>query len=843
MWTLWQDLRYSARLLIKHPGFSVTAIGVLMLGIGVNAGIFGIINGLMIRPLVGADAPGEMVGVYSKDRTTERGYRSFSYPGFVDLREAGGPFAHLAAHNVALGGVTENNTTRQTMIDIITADYFTTLGVRPAYGRDFTLEEERPGTPARSAIINYKVWERSGFDRDILKQTVRLNGEDYAIVGVAPEHFTGTTALMGPEYYVPLGVHQAIESDFDSGARGLSIADRRNKPLMIVGRLKPGVTREQADAQLKVIAAAQEKAYPDDNKNQDLVARVPGRLGISTAPQDDTQLWVPMGMLQGLAAAVLLTSCLNLANMMLAFGSARQKEIAIRLAVGGARSRIVRQLLVQGLMLSIAGGALGLLVATWAAALLFASIATVLPITLAVDLRPDTTVMIATLIFCTLATLAFGLWPALRLSRPDLLSSLKDHAGEISGRIAGRFTVRGALLTAQLALSLALLVLSGLFVRGAAAGASADPGFNLDPLVVAQIEPKLGGYDAVRGREAQRVVLEKLRAMPNIESVAGASVLPFGDYSFGAAVQREGPRLKNEDRDAAGKIVHVQYYHVTADYFRTLGLKMLRGREFTAAEETGVGGTVPVVIDQGFADRLFKNEDPIGQLVQYGADSGDADSKPMLVVGVAPGVRHDLFEQRPEPHLYVPAGASEQTRMFIYARAMAPQSGDSITPLVRDLMREADPNLPVIYVKSFRSQHASSAQVWILGGAANMFLTLGLAAAFVAVIGLYGVRSYLVSRRTREFGVRMAVGASPLDVMRLVLREAITTTSAGLAIGIALGMMLGWGLSFMIYQVRPYDPITLAGATGLLAFCSIVASIIPARRAANVLPMTALRND
>lgn len=843
MWTLWQDLRYSARLLIKHPGFSLTAVGVLMLGIGVNAGIFGIINGLMIRPLVGADAPGEMVGVYSKDRTTERGYRSFSYPGFVDLRDAGGPFAHLAAHNVALSGVTENNITRQTMIDIITADYFTTMGVRPVYGRDFTVEEERPGTPARSAIINYKVWERSGFDPDILKQTVRLNGQDYAIVGVAPEHFTGTTAMMGPEYYVPLGVHEAIESDFDSGSRGLSIADRRKKPLMIVARLKPGITREQAAAQLKVISAAQEKAYPDDNKNQDLIARVPGRMGISNAPQDDTQLWVPMGMLQGLAAAVLLTSCLNLANMMLAFGSARQKEIAIRLAVGGARSRIVRQLLVQGLMLSLAGGALGLILATWAAQLLFASIATVLPITLAIDLRPDTTVMIATLVFCTLATLAFGLWPALRLSRPDLLSSLKDQAGEISGRIAGRITVRGALLTAQLALSLALLVLSGLFVRGAAAGASADPGFNLNPLVVAQIEPKLGGYDAARGREAQRAVLEKLRALPGIESAAGASVLPFGDYSFGAAVQREGPRLKNEDRDAASKIVHVQYYHVTSDYFRTLGLTLLRGREFTAAEETGVGGTVPVVIDQGLADRLFKNEDPIGQLVQYGADSGDADSKPMLIVGVAPGVRHDLFEQKAEPHLYVPTSASEQTRMFVYARAIAPQTGDSITTTVRDSLREVDPNLPVIYVKSFRSQHESSAQVWLLGAAANMFLTLGLAAAFVAVIGLYGVRSYLVSRRTREFGVRMAVGASPLDVMRLVLREAIATTSVGLLIGIGLGVMLGWGLSFLIYQVRPYDPITLAAATGLLALCSIVASIIPARRAANVLPMTALRND
>jgi putative ABC transport system permease protein len=842
MWTLWQDLRYSARLLLKHPGFTLTAVGVLSLGIGVNAGIFGIINGLMIRPLAGTDAPGEVVGLFSKDRTTERGYRAFSYPGFVDVREAGGPFSHLAAHNLALGGVTENNTTRQALVDIISTNYFETLGVRPVYGRDFTLDEERPGTAARSVIVSYKLWERSGFDREILQQTVRLNGQDFSIVGVAPERFTGSTAMIGMEYFVPVGVHDAIESDFDAGGR-FPISDRRSRPLILVGRLKPGLTRDQADSQLKVIAAAHEQAYPDDNKNQDLIVRPLGRLGISTRPQDDTQVWMPIAMLQGLAAAVLLTSCLNLANMMLAFGSARQKEIAIRLAVGGARSRIVRQLLVQGVMLSIAGGVLGLVAATWASGLLLSSMETVLPMKLSLDLRPDMTVVFATFVFCTLATLAFGLWPALRLSRPDLLTSLKDQAGEISGRIAGRITVRGALVTAQLALSLMLLVLSGLFVRGAAAGASADPGFNLDPLVIAQIEPKLGGYDPVQGREAHRAILERLRSTPGIESVAEASVIPFGDYSFGAAVQREGPRLKNEDPEAAAKIMHVHNYTVTSDYFKTLGLTMVQGREFTEAEEAAVGGTTPVIIDVRLAERLFANENPLGQLLQYGADSGTADSKPMLIVGVAPGVKHDLFENRPEAHIYVPSGASESTRMFVYARAAGPQGAEGIVAIVREQLRAADANLPVIFVKSFRSQHDGSAQVWILRAAAKLFLTLGLAAAFVAVIGLYGVRSYLVSRRTREFGVRMAVGASPIDVLRLVLREAMATTAVGLTIGLALGVLLGWGLSAVIYQISPFDPVTLGGATGLLAISSLAASVIPARRAANVSPMTALRND
>ena len=347
MRTIWQDLRYSARLLRKHPGFTLTAVGVLTLGIGVNAGVFGIINGLMIRPLAGADAPGEVVGVFSKDRTTARDYRPFSYPGFSDVRDAGGPFAHLAGHTVALAGVTENNITRPVTVDIVTTGFFETLGVQPVYGRDFTMEEEHPGTTARSVIVSYKVWERSGLDRAILKQAVRINGQDFAIVGVAPQHFTGTTAILGAEYYLPVGMHDAIASDLDTNG-SFSISDRRSRPLILVGRLKPGVTRQQADARLKVIAAAHERAYPDDNKNQDLVVGTLDRLDIITRPQN-TQVWLPMGILQGLAATVLLTSCMNLANMMLAFGSARQKEIAIRLAIGGTRWRIVRQLTCAGL--------------------------------------------------------------------------------------------------------------------------------------------------------------------------------------------------------------------------------------------------------------------------------------------------------------------------------------------------------------------------------------------------------------------------------------------------------------------------------------------------------------
>ena len=271
MWTLWQDLRYSVRLLARHPGFTLTAVGVLTLGIGVNAGIFGIINGLMLRPLAGAMRPANVVGLYSKDRTTERGYRAFSYAGLRRRRDARTARSRISPRTtLRSAGVTEGTTTRQTFVDVISTGYFDALGVRPIHGRDFTLEEERPGTPARPVIVSYTLWERRAFDPDVLKQTVRINGQDYGVVGVAPPNFGGTTAMIATEFFLPLGVHDAIESDFDS-RDNFPLADRRNRSLILIGRLKPEITREQADQQLKVIAAAHEAAFPAENKNQDLV--------------------------------------------------------------------------------------------------------------------------------------------------------------------------------------------------------------------------------------------------------------------------------------------------------------------------------------------------------------------------------------------------------------------------------------------------------------------------------------------------------------------------------------------------------------------------------------------
>ena len=843
MWTLWQDLRYSVRLLLKKPGFTLTAVGVLTLGIGVNAGIFGLINGMLLRPRPGVAAKGELVQLHSHTRHTEHGYRGFSFQDFDDIRAAGGPFTHLAAHNVALVGVFEGNTTRQAFIDIISTGYFETLGVQPIRGRVFSKDEERPGSQVRSVIVSYRYWERTGFAPDILTRTVRLNGQEYGVVGVAPQGFGGTTAIISAEFFLPLGSHDDLENDFDSREHR-TLADRLTYALFVIGRLTHGVTRDQANLQLTPIAEAHERAFPVENRDQELVVYPLGRLGMSTGPANDEQLLVPMTLMQLLAGSVLLIACLNLANMMLATGAARQKEIAIRFALGAGRAQVIRQLLIQGFLLSLAGGTAGLFLATWSMQLLVSSVVTVIPIAISLDATPDFRVALATLVFCALATMGFGLLPALKLSRTDVNATLKDQAGEVSGRLGRRITVRGALLTAQLALSLALLIVSGLFVRGAAAGASADPGFALAPLIVAEVDPRLAGYDDTRTRELHRSVLERLRAMPGVEAVATSSVIPFGSVSIGSTVQREGPRLKREDPAAKGKLFDAQKYIISADYFRALGLPMLRGREFSAAEETGRTGSRPVIIDAALAAKLFPNQDPLGHVLQFADGSSEpAADQPLEIIGVAPTVRHDLFEREPEPHIYLSSGASNVTTMFTYVRSLSPTAPEGLAPAVRSQFTALDANVPILSVRSFAELYDHSPSIWLLRFAAQLFLTLGAAAAFVAVVGLYGVNAYVVSRRTREFGVRMAVGASPADVLRLVIREARATTLAGLSIGLALGMLLGKGLSGLIYGVSPFDPVSLGGAAALLASASLLAAFVPARRAARVSPMAALRDS
>jgi len=840
MLTLWQDVRFSLRVLARHRGFTFTSIAVLALGIGVNAGIFGLINSLLLRPRVGVQSAGQIVGVYSTER--EGNSRAFSYPNYADLREAAGSFSQLAAHSLALAGLSEGETTRRTMVDIVSANYFETLGVAPIVGRTFTKDEERPGPPAFVAMASYSAWVRDGSRADVLGRTVVLNGHPFTLVGVAPRGFGGTTVIMEPDYYVPLSAHDLIEWELVAGRR--KTLDRRDyHRLFVFGRLRPGTSLEAADRELAPIASRMEQAFPAENARQQLLARPLSRLNISTSPSDDHQLYAPVTLLQGLAGIVLLISCLNLANMMLAHGVSRSREIAIRQAIGGGRGHIVRQLLTEGFILSIAGGAAGLGAAYLGSTLLLRSMVRIMPVSIALEPAPDARVIAATVVFAALATVTFGLWPALRLSRGDTVRALNDQAGDLGG---GRrwFSTGNLLVTAQITLSLALLIVSALFVRGAALGSRTDPGFPLDRTVHAEVDPSLAGMDETRGREVIRQLLERLRSLPGVEAAATSSLIPFGEVSIDRRVQTDGPRLRGNEPGAKEKLVAAQYYVIGADYFRTLGIPVVAGREFAGDEEQRSTGVVAAIIDEPLARRLFGEESPVGRRLQFSAGDEDVGSdRAVEIVGLVKGTRHDLTSREPEPHIYLPSGQAYVAWTHLHVRTEAGNSPANLVDTVRREIRSVAPGLPLFTVGTLETHRERSVALWFLRTAARVFLVLGGAAAFLAIVGLYGVKSYIVSRRTREFGIRQALGATPALIVRQVFREGFALTLAGLGLGLGLGALLGRVLAVVLYQVSPFDPISLAAASALLLGAAMIAAWVPARRAGRIEPMVAMRME
>ena len=841
MHSLLQDLRFSFRVLSRHRGFAATSILVLALGIGINAGIFTLINSLLLRPRVSGGEPGMIVGVHSVEHTESGNSRAFSYPNFEDIRAARGPFTHLAAHNLAFAGVTEGETTRRAMVDIVTANYFDTLGVALVRGRTFTAEEERPGAPAAVAIASYSEWARTGYAEDMLGRTTILNGRTYTIVGVTPRGFGGPTVIIEPDYYVPLSAHDVIEWDLIAGRK--KTLDRRDyHRLLLIGRLPPGMSIDTADREVASIARRMEEAYPAENARQELIVRPLSRLNISTSPSDDHQLYGPVALLQGLGGVVLLISCLNLANMLLAHGVSRSKEMAIRQAIGGGRARLVRQLVTEGFLLAAAGGAVGLAAAYAGSGLLLRGLTQIMPIRIALEPALDVRVVLATIAFAALATITFGLWPAIRLSRTDTIRALNDQTGGMGG--ARRwFSTANLLVTAQMALSLALLILSALFVRAAALGAESNPGFALDRTVHAELDPALVGMDEARGHDVRRRLLERLRATPGVEAASTASMIPYGETTITRRVQGDGPRLRGNEPGATDKLVSAHYYIVGADYFRTLGIEVRSGREFTLVDEAPSGGVIRVIVDEPLARRLFPGETPIGRRLQFGADDdGAASDKPMEIVGLVAPTRHDMFEREPEPHIYLASGQVYVSTMHLHVRAAQGTTPSALIDTVRGEIRTVAPTLPVFSVRTLEAHRDRSIPLWFLRTAARLFVVLGAAAAFLAVVGLYGVKSYIVSRRTREFGVRQALGATPPDLVRQVLREGLPLTAGGLALGLGLGALLGRVLSVVLYQVSPFDVVSFAMASAVLVAAAFLAAWVPARRAGRIEPWKAIAN-
>lgn len=852
-----QDLRYGVRLLFRHRGFTVIAALVLAFGIGANTAVFSLINAMVLKPRAGAPDH-ELAGVYSRDRTQADTYRAFSYPNYADLRERSELFASLAAHNYSLLGLTEGDTTRRVFADVITANYFDTFGVPLHRGRAFTVDEERPGANVPVAILSYGMWQRLGGTDEVVGQTVKLNGRPFTVVGVAPRGFGGSMVIVTPELFVPTGVYDSISNDFLREGLPASLADRRHHSLILVARLKPGTTIESVRPALENVSSQLEQAYPGENQNQSLLMAPLSRLSVSPTPQTDDEIGMLAVLLFSMSGLVLLVASFNLANMLFARGSSRQKEFAIRLAIGGTRFRIVRQLLAENLVLATLGGMVATLVAWWATRALTMSLAPQLPMNIQLETAPDVRVLAATMGICIVSALLFGLGPAWRHARTDAVPELKDHAGEMGGRRRSRFSTRNVLVMGQLALSLVTLTAAGMFIRAATESAVADPGFTFERGLMVSVDPSLSGRTREESREIYTRALARLRTMPGVVSASAGSIMPFGEFTSTREVQKPGRPLRkgaggdvsigasSRDDDAIEGLFDSISTSIGADYFATMGLPVLHGREFTASEELTAGGERVAIIDETLAMKLFGTANAVGQTVQWQSGGrGGTDTMTARVVGVVAPSRHQLLEREPWPHIYTTAGQDFQSSMFLHARTSAGSADaeNAMLPQVRQMLREVDANLPVIALETRPMFRDRNLLLWVLNSGARIFLTFGLLALFMTIVGVYGVKSYVVARRTREIGIRVALGASRRDVVRLILRDGFVTAGIGLAAGLLLSIVAGSAIRSLLLGNGQFDVVVIGGAMLALTAAALVAGWLPARRATKVPATIALRSE
>ena len=838
-----QDFRFALRQLIKAPGFTFAAVLVLALGIGANTAVFSLVNTLFFAPPAYAK-PHEMVQLFSQDKKDPKKFRGFSYPTYRDIREQNTVFSDAMAFNLALIGLGQKGDTRRTFAAVVSSNYFSVLGVPLARGRAFLPEEETPGRNAPFAIVSYNYWQKHDLDPGVLGSQVLINGRPFTIVGITPKGFAGTMQILSPEVWLPMSVYDQVANDFGSKDK-TTMDDRNGRQLRVMARLRPGTTAAAAKPALEGLAGNLEKAYPVEQKDQTFIAAPAPRNTVGTSPSPDRALKSIAPLLLGMAVVVLLVACLNLANMLLARGTARRKEIAIRLALGGSRWRIIRQLLSEGFVLALLGGVGGLILGLWSSGLLVGSMRKLMPLDIVWSSGPNLAILAATFGFCLLGTLMFALGPALKISRTALVSDLKEHAGEDVVRRRWKFLPRHPLVVVQIAFSLALLTAAALFVRGAGKAASVDSGLKPGPSYLLEVDASLAGYEPKRAQGLYRNLNARLAALPGVEHVSISATVPFGITSSEKNVQRAGinPGPDARPRTAAeGLAFKAAWNSVGANYFSTVGLPVLRGRAFTEAEATQPGPSV-AIIDEPLAKKLWPDGDALGQRVQYAGEKEHQDET-IEIIGIVPVTRHDLFaNEEPDGSIYVPfaRGFQSDVSFFVRFRSLAPGTEAITADSLRRAVRDIDPSLPIISLQTFAQYLDSNLDLWLVRAGAAMFSVFGGLALGLAVIGLYGVKAYSVARRTREIGIRMALGAQPGMVLRLIMREGSVMLLSGLALGLLLAAATGKILSGILFEVGAFDPPAFASAFTVLAAATLLATWLPARRATRINPMVALR--
>ncbi|HEV7874277.1 MAG TPA: ABC transporter permease [Enterovirga sp.] len=809
-----QDLRYALRQMARKPGITAFTVLSLALGIGVNSSIFSLVNALLFRDLPG-QRTGELVDVYVGEGKFR--YATSSYPDYKDLRDQNGVLSGLAAINLVPATWDAGERTQMLFGEEVSGNYFDVFGVRPAVGRWFLPEEDaKPGTHP-VVVLGNRFWRTAlAGDSRIVGRQLELNGIQFTVVGVAPEQFRGNFPVVASDFWVPMMMSDAM-------AEEPSLDDRRSRSLFLKGRLAPGTSMEQAQARFDGLAQRLRTAYPvEDGKLQ--ITLVPSRKVILN-PGIDGPIFGVAGLLMGIVGLVLLIACSNIANLQLVRVSERRREIAVRLALGAGRGRLMRQLLTESMLLALAGGAAGLLFAVWTARLLV-TFKPPLPIPLNLDVPLDWRVLGFTLALALVTGILCGLAPALRASRPNVVSEIKDDSAGAAGQGYKKLGLRNVLVISQVATSTILLVGAGLFLRSLGNAQSIDPGFTLRKGVVVQVVPGLGGaYKEAEGRALYQRLLERARALPGVRSAALSETLPLGLNIHISRVDLEGQSKPKEERQEVDRV------GVAPGYFATLGIPILRGRAF--GEQDAPGTPRVVIVNETGARRFWPGQDPIGRRLRFN------DEEPWgTVVGVARDGKYRSLGEEPRSFIY----HSTIQDYSSFATLVVASDGNerALLTAVRRELNEIDPGLPIFSLKTM-SEHLSIMLFPARMGAALLaaFGGLGL---LLASIGLYGVVASSVARRTREVGIRMALGARREDVLGLVVREGMILTSFGLLVGLALAFAASRLMSSLLYGITPADPVTYAAVALVLALVAFLANLLPARRATQVDPVVALRH-
>lgn len=817
---IWQDFRFGLRMMLKQPGFTLVAVLILALGIGANSAIFNGVSAFILRPLPGVAEPESLVVPFQVDHEGDRS-DSYSYPDFVDYQNRNRTFEGLLAHRLVQVVFGASDQKEVIYGEMVSGNYFDLLRVKPLLGRTFAPDEDRTANSHPVVVISHDLWRnRFASDPAVVGKEVTLNGSPFTIIGVTGPGFQGTKWGLGLDFQVPMAMQQRIIP----GSNRLN--SRGDHWFQVIGRLKPGMSLSQGADDLTAIARQLDQDFPNERGRDNKVILLPENEGRFNDSINVIKLGSVMAM--AVVGVILLIVCANIASLLLARSLTRRREISIRLALGAGRWRLIRQLLTESVMLSLLGGVLGLMLSFWLSDLIL-HLAPVLPYRLVLNTQMDWTVILFTLGLSLLAGIVFGLMPALQTSNPDLIPALK---GEESSLRSGkkRFTLRNVLVVAQVVLSLVVLISAGLFIRSFQNAQAFDPGFSAGNAVAMTVTPGLLGYEKERGQIFYQQLVERVRALPGVQSAALINELPLGDSSSST-----GPIVpEGQPAPTPGEGLNVMYTTSGSGYFRTMQIPLLRGREFDETDRKADGRRV-IVINETAARRLWPQDEAIGKRVSIGGNS----ERLYEVVGVARDGKYRSLGESPRPFIWFPLSQSYETDMTLVVKS----AGDpqNIVSAVRNAVRSLDAGIPLASVKTLK-QHLTQT-LWGPQMGAVMATAFGVLAMLLATMGLYSVIAFAVRQRTRELGIRMALGAQQRQVVMMVAAQGMRLALTGILIGLPVAFAFSRLLAGLLYGISGADPLIFVGVTFLLSFTGFLASYFPARRAARVNPLEALRYE